>query len=99
MNDKPEKEIKTLPIIKKFCLSIGQLPTSYLESMSYMEQVTWLCNYLENVVIPALNQNGEAVEELQNLYNLLRTYVNDYFDNLDIQEEINNKLEEMAESG
>ena len=33
MNDKPEKEIKTLPIIKKFCLSIGQLPTSYLESI------------------------------------------------------------------
>lgn len=98
MNDKPEKETKTLPITK-FCMTIGQLPTSYLMSMSYLEQVTWLCNFLEKQVIPALNQNGEAVKELQNLYELLRKYVNEYFDNLDVQEEINNKLEEMAESG
>lgn len=31
--------------------------------------------------------------------NELETYMNDYFDNLDIQTEINNKLDEMYESG
>lgn len=29
----------------------------------------------------------------------LHTYVHDYFDNLDVQEEINNKLDQMAEDG
>ena len=29
----------------------------------------------------------------------LETYMNDYFENLDVQDEINNKLDEMAESG
>lgn len=32
-------------------------------------------------------------------YDQLQTYVNDYFDNLDVQEEIDNKLDAMAESG
>ena len=35
------------------------------------------------------------VEEFTTLYN----YVHDYFDNLDVQEEINNKLDEMADDG
>ncbi len=99
MNEKPTEEIKKLPIITKFCMTIGELPTSYLMSLTYLEQVTWLCNFLEKTMIPALNQNAKAVEELQSLFELLRTYVNDYFDNLDVQEEINNKLDEMAESG
>ena len=99
MNEKPTEKVEKLPIITKFCITIGELPTSYLMSMTYLEQVTWLCNFLEKTMIPALNQNGKAVEELQTLYELLRTYVNDYFDNLDVQEEINNKLDEMAESG
>ena len=100
MNDKPtEQTISDLPVITKFIYSIGVLPTSYKMSMTYEEQVVWLCNYLETTVIPAVNQNGEAVEELQNLYELLRTYVNDYFDNLDVQEEINNKLNKMAQDG
>ena len=35
------------------------------------------------------------IQEFDNLY----TYVHDYFDNLDVQEEINNKLDVMAEDG
>ena len=34
-----------------------------------------------------------------NQFNELHDYVHDYFDNLDVQEEINNKLDDMAESG
>ena len=30
---------------------------------------------------------------------LLEKYVNNYFDNLDVQEEINNKLNQMVEDG
>ena len=92
-------EINYVSPFKKFCITIGNLPTSYLESMSYYESLTYLVNYLANNVIPALNNNGEVVEELQNQFTILKNYVDTYFDNLDVQEEINNKLDEMAESG
>ena len=82
-----------------FITSLGIIPTSYKDSMSYYECLAWLCKYLEETVIPTLNQNGMAVEELQGLYIQLNEYVTNYFDNLDVQEEINNKLDEMAEDG
>ena len=85
-------EIKTISPFKNFCITVGALPTSYLESMSYYEMLCWLCKYLENTINPAINQNAEALKELQE-------YVTNYFDNLDVTEEINNKLDEMAEDG
>ena len=36
---------------------------------------------------------------LEGLFNDLKTFVDNYFDNLDVQEEINNKLDEMTENG
>lgn len=83
----------------RFCMSIGAVPSSYLAGLTIEEQLLWLCSYLEKEVIPAVNNNAEAVEELQNLFTELQTYVNNYFDNLDVQEEINNKLDVMAEDG
>ena len=88
-------DVQTLPPFKKFIMSIGAIPTSYLESMSYAELLMWFCNYLQNTVIPTVNNNAEAVEELQGLYEELKSY----FDNLDVQEEINNKLDSMATDG
>lgn len=93
------KEIEKVGAFTKMCCTIGNLPTSYMISMTYEEQLIWLCNYLEKTVIPAVNNNAEATEELQRLYLELKRYVDDYFENLDVQEEINNKLDEMAESG
>ena len=93
------KEIENLKPFPKFCCSIGYIPTSYKVGMTYEEQLWWLCDFLENTVIPTVNQNGQAVEELQNLYIELKSYVDNYFENLDIQTEINNKLDEMVENG
>lgn len=93
------KPVGKLSPFAHFCCTIGNLPTSYMISLTYEEQLLWLCNYLEKTVIPAVNTNAEAVAELQSLYNQLKEYVDNYFNNLDIQEEINNKLNEMAESG
>lgn len=84
---------------KRLCITIGNLPTAYLESMSYYEGLTYLVNYLSNNVIPAVNNNGEAVEELQSKFVELQHYVDTYFDNLDVQTEIDNKLDEMASEG
>lgn len=41
----------------------------------------------------------ETVDEYIEKFNELHDYVHDYFDNLDVQEEINNKLDAMVEAG
>ena len=91
MNEKIENT-QTLTPFGRICMTIGQLPASYVESMSYYEQLIWLTKYLQEQVIPVVNNNSQVTQELQE-------YVMHYFDNLDVQEEINNKLDEMAESG
>lgn len=75
------------------------IPLAFDESMSYYEQICSFKAYLLNEVMPTINNNAEAVAELQELYKLLEKYVNDYFENLDIQEEVDNKLDEMYENG
>ena len=92
-------EINYVSPFKKFVITVGNLPTAYMESMSYYEAITFLVNYLSNNVIPALNNNGLVVEELQAKFTELKNYVDNYFENLDVQEEINNKLDEMVEDG
>lgn len=84
---------------KKLVMTIGELPSSFVESMTYYECLAWLVNYIETTVIPAVNNNAEAVEELQGLFTELKTFVDDYFDNLDVQEEINKKLDAFATDG
>ena len=93
------KKVETLAPFTKFCVSIGAIPSSYKESLTYEEQLIWLMNYLQNTVIPTVNNNAEALEEVQRLMVQLQEYVDNYFENLDVQEEINNKLDEMAENG
>ena len=88
-----------LPKLEKFVARFGTLPSSYRDAMTYEEQILWICNYIETTLLPALNQNSEALAELQNLFVQLTNYVNEYFDNLDVQEEINNKLDEMVDDG
>ena len=52
-----------------------------------------------NEVIANNNEQNDVVEGLYNAYVSLQNYVNDYFDNLDVQGEINVKLDEMARDG
>lgn len=84
------RNIKPISPFILFCQKV--IPLAFDESMSYYECLCALVNYLYNEVVPAVNNNADAVTELQN-------YVKNYFDNLDVQDEINNKLDEMAESG
>lgn len=93
------KPIVNLNPFARFCCTIGNLPSSYMASLTYEEQLLWFCDYLQNTIIPAVNNNAEVVKELQELYVQLKNYVDNYFTNLDVQNEINNKLDEMAESG
>ena len=81
----------------RYCAKV--IPLAFDESMSYYEMLCNLYNYLKTNVVEVINNNAEATEELQKELLKLKEYVDNYFSNLDIQEEINNKLDEMAESG
>ena len=52
-----------------------------------------------NKIIDSQNNVGTEMEIVSNQFITLQNYVNNYFDNLDVQEEINNKLNEMAQDG
>ena len=52
-----------------------------------------------NKVIASQNEVQGVTEEIITAFNNLYDYVNNFFDNLDVQEEINNKLDEMVEDG
>lgn len=52
-----------------------------------------------NDVISNENMVEKDMTNIFNAYTELQNYVNTYFDNLDVQDEINNKLDEMAEDG
>ena len=95
------KTIETLDIspFKRLVMTIGELPTMFIESMSYYEALAWLVDYIEKTVVPVVNNNAEVTKEVQEAFQTLKDYVDHYFENLDVQEEINNKLDDMAENG
>lgn len=62
--------------LKKLCVTIGNLPSSYVDSLSYYECLMWLCNYIEKTIVPAINENASAVNEL-------REYVEQYLEDMD----------------
>ncbi len=86
-----------MPIISKitgapfrfWCQKV--LPAVYDDSLSYYELLCKVVDYLNKVMEDDIN--------VVNLVNQLEEFVNDYFTNLDVQEEINNKLDTMAEDG
>lgn len=52
-----------------------------------------------NKVIDKANEFDKYYDELNAAFVQLKSYVDNYFANLDVQEEINTKLEDMADSG
>ena len=84
------RNIKPINPFVVFCQKV--IPLAFDESMSYYECLCALTNYLQTIVVPAVNNNADAVTELQN-------YVENYFSSLDVQKEINNKLDEMVADG
>ena len=85
------------------------LPLVYDESLSYYELLCKVIDYLNKTmedvdqVIEDMGEYKQAfidfTTEVKTAVEDLETFVNTYFDNLDVQEEINNKLDAMAEAG
>lgn len=60
-----------------------------------------LCKVVEylNNVIDNNNKQNSNITQLEQNFIIMYNYVKDYFDNLDVQEEINNKIDELITSG
>lgn len=83
---------KALCDLSTWCIKFkGNINESYFNSLTLTEQVEQL--------FWVVKTEGALVEKAVEEFNELYKFVNDYFDNLDVQDEINNKLEEMAKSG
>lgn len=80
--------MNNLPKYNNNLFTIGQLPTSYLVSMTYEEQLLWLCNYLQKTILPKIDELTGIVSEILGDYQNIDEY---------IQEKLNDFLEEFAE--
>lgn len=67
------------------------LPAVYDDSLSYYELLCKVTKFVVDAV--------DDISELGSAYVQLQDFVNHYFDNLDVQNQINQKLDEMASDG
>lgn len=87
--DKNIQKIKPSGIFTNYIYK--SIPLAFDESMSYYETLCGILSLLKTQE-EVVNNNADLLAELE-------LYVQDYFKNLDVQTEINNKLDEMAQSG
>lgn len=88
---------KPVPPFVRYCSAI--IPTAFDDSLSYYEALCALWKWLQTNLVDIVNNNAAVTEDYIKLVKELEQYVHDYFDNLDVQDEINNKLDAMAEDG
>ena len=95
----PDKKVEPAPLVPPFVRYVASaIPMVFDNTLSYYECLAALTKYLQDVV-DVINNNGAVTEEYIQLTKELKEYVDNYFDNLDVQDEINNKLDEMATDG
>ena len=87
---------KTLQPFRYWCQKV--LPLVYDDSISYYELLCKVVDYLNKTMEDVETLHGD-VTGLHEAYVQLQNYVNTYFSSLDVQEEINNKLDTMASDG
>lgn len=87
--DKNIQKIKPCGIFTNYIYKA--IPLAFDESMSYYETLCGILSLLKTQE-EVVNNNADLLAELE-------LYVQDYFKNLDVQTEINNKLDEMATNG
>ena len=89
-------DYKDLQPFRFWCQKV--LPLVYDDSLSYYELLCKVVDYLNKTMEDVEVLEGD-VTALHEAYKKLQQYVNDYFKTLDVQKEINNKLDVMAKDG
>ena len=92
------------PTFKKLCFMYLQQLTNFPYIEKDFDAITdyqLLCKIVDylNEVISNNNKQNEVITSLYNAFVEIKDYVDNYFKNLDVQEEVDNKLDEMAASG
>jgi hypothetical protein len=87
---------RTLQPFRYWCQKV--LPLVYDDSLSYYELLCKVVDYLNKSMEDVETLHGD-VTNIHKAYVELQNYVNNYFSTLDVQEEINNKLDGMASDG
>ena len=67
------------------------LPAIYDDSLSYTDLLAKMLAYMNGLI----ENDNNLTSDMKNAYD----YINNYFDNLDVQDEIDKKLDEMVEDG
>lgn len=91
-------DYKNLTPFKWFVLENFPFIENDFDAINNYHLFSKVVEYL-NKTIDNMNLTGEQMENVTNAMTNLQDYVNNYFKNLDVQEEINNKLDEMVEDG
>ena len=95
MNYKPYKH---LPPFKGMVLQNFPFIEEDFDAITNYQLLCKVVEYLKNVIANELTME-ENITNLYNSFTELKNYVDNYFANLDVQEEINNKLDEMVLDG
>ena len=74
------------------------LPLVYDDSLSYYETLLKVTAFLNNLIKDVDTVEGN-LDALRDTYEELQDYVNNYFANVDVQQEINRKLDVMVRNG
>lgn len=98
MSNLVKYDYKRLTPFKWFVLENFPFIEADFDAITNYQLYCKVVEYL-NKTIDSMNQTGEVVEEFTQKFIDLQNYVDNYFKNLDVQEEINNKLDNMAQDG
>lgn len=93
-----QKEYKHVGIFKRYIMQNFPWINEDFDALTNNELLAKVIEYL-NDVIENSETEQENIESLYNAFVELHDYVKNYFDNLDVQDEINNKLDVMAGDG
>lgn len=97
MNVNEYEKAKNVPPFVRFCAA--NIPTVFDDTLSYYEALCALNNFIQKELVEVVNNNATYSQELDKKFNTLKEYTENYFTNLNVQNEINNKLDEMAQNG
>lgn len=87
-----------IPLFRRFVIQNFPYIEQDFDALTDYQLISKVVEYL-NKVIESQNSLVDDMNDLETAFNTLKDYVDHYFDNLDVQEEINNKLDAMAEAG
>lgn len=90
--------IEKLPLFVRCVIQNFPFIEEDFDALTNYELISKVVEFL-NKVISSQNEVINVSNELQVAFQQLQNYIENYFDNLDLQEEVNHKLDEMVEDG